>query len=385
MKQLNISILLTVLMSMVGVKVFSSATYVTNVTSTLTGQTGIVAFSCPEVGTLYDVWVTSGKPYIMKVAGKVNADDLKKLSREKEIRYIDLSEAHICASESFQENYIKGDWLGYSYDTYEPACFPQVLVIPDDLEELNGNGYYDGHIGTIYSRSSTPCKLTNIYTCYIFVPYGSRQTWKTMNPNVPIVFDGPLKTVKVETAGTLQDHLSSDDINMANQLIIEDGSVIDARDFKVIKSMKNLVSLRVYARIDPYDGYYGPNPTQLSYKKQEIPAYIFQNNLNLEEVSFGGVYYDSGYIIGDYAFDGCSNLAFLTLSQRYRNVVTSLGDFCFRNTSIKNTFCLVRSETGLLGGTNHVGKNPFFGTEASLQNGLYDSSNETDIHYEYTN
>lgn len=56
------ALLLTLLLSIVGVRAFCSASFVTNVSSTLTGESGIVAFTCPEVGTLYNAWVDAGRP-----------------------------------------------------------------------------------------------------------------------------------------------------------------------------------------------------------------------------------------------------------------------------------------------------------------------------------
>ena len=61
------ALLLTLLLSIVGVRAFCSASFVTNVSSTLTGESGIVAFTCPEVGTLYNAWVDAGRPGKRKI------------------------------------------------------------------------------------------------------------------------------------------------------------------------------------------------------------------------------------------------------------------------------------------------------------------------------
>lgn len=387
------ALLLTLLLSIVGVRAFCSASFVTNVSSTLTGESGIVAFTCPEVGTLYNAWVDAGRPGKIKVSGEIDRNDICRVTHnEYNISYLDLSDANInaCTANDYshslcKENYLKGEWLGWDY-------WPSILVLPDNLEELDGNGeIYEGGISKIYSRKSVPCKTYLSYSCFFYVPAGSRQAWKSMTTtsNKVTFVDGPDKTINVKTAGTLQNYLTSEEIETINILTV-DGS-IDARDFKTIKGMKNLVILNIYAKIVAYEGSLGPNTYQKNYKAREIPAYLFQNHQNLESVRLSAMEY--GYIIGNYAFDGCVNLS--SFDDGYYGVI-SLGDFCFRNTTINNTILLLgktckrydddnfSSSFSLPYELNYVGKNPFFGSKAWFSNGYcvpaqndYDSTQDS--------
>ena len=369
------------------------------VDSSLTGETGIVAFACTEVGTLYDTWVSAGRPSKIRVSGEINRNDLYRVTHESytynNISYIDLSEANIeaCTSNSYpyeyRKNYLDCECLGSFYDGID--YWPSILVIPDNLEELyqNGNNY---SIWKIYSRQSTPCKTTLNDDCKFYVPSGSRLAWKSMttNPRYVTFLDGPEKSINIQTAGTLQNYLTVDEIATINSLTVS--GTIDARDFKTIKRMNNLVTLYLYANIVAYEGYYGPNPSQISYNEREIPAYLFQNHQNIEKITFS----DSYYSVGDYAFDGCKNLISLDNIK-----IISLGDFCFRNTPLTSNILLIGRigeyyEDGGFSSSfisshelNHVGKNPFFGSKAwftnvssrSAQNN-YDSN--SDIYYVMT-
>lgn len=387
-------------------EIVERAAYVTDQVSGLTGETGIVAFTCPEVGTLYDAWVEAGQPSKIKVSGNVNRNDLYRVTHTSypsyHILYIDLSDAHInaCTSddyshESCKENYLSGLWLGYDDDSGN--FWPNILVLPDDLEELYLNGeYYGSGIRKIYSKQSTPCKTTLNYNCSFYVPSGSRLAWKakTTNPNYVTFIDGPEKTINVQAAGTLQNYLNADEIETINLLTVN--GTIDARDFKTIKKMTNLVTLNIFAKIAAYEGYYGPNPSQISYKAREIPAYLFQNHQNLETVQLSAM--ETGYIIGDHAFDGCTNLS--SFNENHYGVI-SLGDFCFRNTAVHNTILLLGktgrryeddnyvSSWNLTEELNHVGKNPFFGSKVWFSNGYCDSAqnnydSNTDYYYNIT-
>lgn len=377
------------------------------VDSNLTGETNIVAFTCPEVGTLYDTWVATGRPSKIKVSGEINRNDIYKVTHEyytyNNISYIDLSDAHInaCTSNSsrfeYRENYLNGECLGFASD--ETLCWPRILVLPDNLEELYNNGDYDGRgIGKIYSRQSAPCKTTLNTNCNFYVPSGSRQAWKAMttNPNKVIFVDGLEKVINVETAGTLQNYLTIDEIETINILTVR--GTIDARDFMTIKNMNNIVSLNIFAKIVAYEGFNGPNPKQYNYKAKEIPAFLFQNHQSLERVELSAMEY--GYIIGDYAFDGCKNLC--SFDENDYGVV-SLGDFCFRNTKISNTLLLLGKTVFMYEDDNFtnswdrteeefnfIGKNPFFGTKVWFLNGYCDPaqnnySSNIDYYYNITN
>ena len=380
------------------------ASYEYGITSGLTGETDIVAFTCPNVESLYNTWVQAGRPSKIKVSGEINRNDIFSVTQnDYHISYLDLSDAHInaCTSNDYshslcKENYLKGEWLGWDSD--EGDYWPNILVLPDNLEELDGNGeMYGSGIRRIYSRQSVPCKTTLNLSCTFYVPSGSRQAWKsqTTAPRYVTFIDGPTKTIDVQVAGTLEDNLTADEIGTINVLTLT--GTINAKDFKTIKKMTNLVTLNIYAKITAYEGYLGPNPSQIIYKEREIPAYMFQNHQNLESVRLSAMEY--GYIIGDYCFDGCVNLT--SFDDDHYGVI-SLGDFCFRNTAINNTILLLgksRScyeDDNYVGSTtlteelNHVGKNPFFGSKAWFSNGWCDAAqnnyaSNTDYYYNITN
>ena len=367
-----------------------------NVDSELTGETGISCFFVNRPGQLKNLYIQAGKPKKVKIIGEIDANDLSALCNSGYYydvyysTYVDLSEAHINASshydgnhypsygfKDYPDNYLDSDWLVCYYNDDEDLYWygPSTIVLPLSLEEYVGRAY------NIYSEQTTPFKTTirgsyeGYYdsTCRFYVPSGTKMGWveKTTYPDNVMFIDGPTKNIYVNTAGTLASFLTDSEIETMNELTIR--GRINAKDFSVLKQMRNLVSLYFSSVIwEQYEGNEGPVASQTSYRACEIPAYVFQNQSNLQKIiiSLSG---KDGLIIGDYAFDGCTNLNTFSCKG-----VSSLGDFCFRNTKVKGATLLgVKyyyydseddyEETGTENNREfeHIGLQPFFGVQGS--------------------
>ena len=357
--------------------------YIGNVNSELTGQTDIACIVVNRPGKLEKLYSQAGKPLKIKIIGEIDSNDLRSLSKSgyDDIYYpyyVDLSEANINASMGYPDNYLDSDWMFCSsyYNDDTGLRGPSTIVLPMSLQE------YIGRAINLYSEQTTPFKTTIrrddiTYIsgwCRFYVPSGTRLRWieqSTYPDNVQFV-DGPSKAIKVNTAGELATLLTYDEIETVNELTIT--GCINAKDFAVLKQMRNLVKLLMYdVSIEAYTGNNGPVVGQTEYQAGEVPAYVFQNNKNLQYITL-----PDNAIIGDYAFDGCTSLTTL-----YCKNVISLGDFCFRNTKIRGVVIrganytirsnyLVEDEQGVnpyYKEFYHIGLNPFFGV--SLRNAYH--------------
>ena len=357
--------------------------YIGDVDSELTGETGIACFVVNRTGKLGNYFVQAGTPRKVKIIGEVDANDLRDLYSYDEYYtdYVDLSEAHIngCTysgglygTKKHPDDYLESDWMGgYDDDSWYG---PRTIVLPMTLEEFVGaHGCY-----YIYSEQTIPFKTTiykdeeDYYKCKFYVPSGTRISWieQTTRPEDVMFVDGPSKNVQITTAGTLASLLTENEIASLNELSIS--GHINAKDFSVLKRMNNLVKLSVYAIWESYQGNEGPVEGQTSYQAGEVPAFVFQNHSNLEDVRLSISYGQKGLLVGDYAFDGCSRLKNFTCEG-----FSSLGDFCFRNTKVKGALLLGTEydyyEDSYYEGTGtennrefeHIGLQPFFGVEGT--------------------
>ena len=374
------------------------------VDSELTGETGIACFTVYKPGMLKDLYVQAGKPNKVKIIGEVDANDLDALVHDgyyNEIyytSYVDLSEAHIngCSgfynrilsrSEDCPDNYLDSRWMFATISENDDTDYygPSIIVLPTTLQEYVGINCLPK---VIYSEQTTPFKTTitnpeNCSKCIFHVPSGTRVGWieKTTYPGNAMFMDGPSKNVNITTAGTLASLLTEDEIESLNELSIT--GYINAKDFAVLKRMSNLVNLSVSAQWEAYEGNEGPVEGQTSYRAGEVPAYVFQNHANLESVSLF-FYGQQGLLVGDYAFDGCTRLSTFDCKG-----VSSLGDFCFRNTKVQGLTLLGVNVKDDEGDTwtednhefEHIGLQPFFGVKghACFNSGDYQLENYTVI------
>ena len=390
--------------------------YIGDVDSELTGETGIACFVVNRTGKLGDYYVQAGKPQKVKIIGEVDANDLRDLFRSGYsyemyyTDYVDLSEAHINACtyryyytsgsgpRNCPDNYLNSEWLGGGSNESDDESWygPSTIVLPMTLQEFKGA---NSQFRTLYSEQTTPFKttITNYNSdsqCKFHVPSGTRASWieQTTYPENVLFMDGPSKNINVSTAGQLWSKLNNNEIETLNELTIS--GYINAKDFSILKRMTNLILLKINATWEAYEGYDGPVAGQTSYQAGEIPANVFQNHNNLERVSLYGynklssTNKNEGFIIGDYAFDGCTRL-----SSFYCKGVSSLGDFCFRNTKVQGAKLLGTNFISYTSGeedsnnphseTNrefeHIGLQPFFGVEGSK--GIY--TEITPIPWEY--
>ena len=303
------------------------------------------------------------------------------------IDYVDLSEANIHAGTAYSswsypywndypDNYLDSDWMGgRSAENDDDSWYgPITIVLPMTLEEFKCAT--KGNYLKIYSEQTTPFKTTidNYYggECKFYVPSGTRKNWieKTTYPDNVMFIDGPTKDVTVGTAGQLASLLTDSEIETMNVLTVR--GKINAKDFTVLKRMSNLLKLSIYATWEVYEGHYGPVEDQTYYRSAEVPAYVFQNHENLQSVSLRISTGFKGLLIGDYAFDGCTQLKSFDCEG-----VSSLGDFCFRNTKVKGAMLLGTKYTeyynGFEEGTytmdnrefEHIGLQPFFGVKGT--------------------
>ena len=340
--------------------------------SELTGETDISCFYVNRPGLLGNFFVQAGRPEKVKIIGEVDANDLRSLFYDDYYNtyytnYIDLSEAHINGCKynggNYPDNYLDSSWMGGYSD--ESWYGPRTLVLPMTLQELKGGA------DQLYSEQTTPFKTT-IYSGKFYVPSGTRNKWieQTTYPENVLIMDGPSKNVNVSTAGQLWSKLNSNEIETLNELTIS--GYINAKDFNTLKRMKNLVLLKINATWEAYEGNDGPVKDQTFYRAAEIPAYVFQNHSNLEIVSLRISSGMEGFLIGDYAFDGCTKLKTFECEG-----VSSLGDFCFRNTKVMD-IRLIGTKYDVYwestyGETNtkycrefeHIGLQPFFGVEST--------------------
>ena len=366
--------------------------YIGKVDSELTGETDISCFMVYKPGMLENLYVQQGKPQKVKIIGEIDSNDLSALCHSGYDNYypvyVDLSEAHINQGRAhywsegalsyvyrdFPDNYLDSDLMICLNDENDDAnrYGPNTIVLPSSLSE------FVGRANNIYYEQTKPFKTTirsqsEWYypgECKFHVPSGTRKNWIEMTtyPDNVIFIDGPIKVVNVRTAGELSSLLSNDEIESMNELTIT-GS-INAKDFSVLKRMGNLCKLTIVATWEAYQGNDGPVEGQTSYRAAEIPAYTFQNHENLQSVRLVISSGKQGLLIGDYAFDGCTQLKSFECKG-----VSSLGDFCFRNTKVMGAMLLGTkyTEYGSEGDTytednrefEHIGLQPFFGVKGS--------------------
>jgi len=366
--------------------------YMGKVDSELTGVTDISCFRIVQPGTLQNIYVNAGKPRKVKIIGNVSPTDLEALSKDGyqyEMHhpvFVDLSEANIQAGSYYDrgknktvntpEGFLNADWLGCINSENDDSSWygPETIVLPNSLTE------FEGWAQTIYSTQTIPFNTTVrepvvgvVYgVCKFYVPSGTKTAWEelTTDPDKVMFYDGPVKGITVQTAGTLKSLLTSQEIATINELTVK--GTINAVDFATMKNMKSLSSLAIEANIAAYEGSEGPFNGYTSYRLGEIPAETFQNNVNLKSVSVFQSSNIKGLNIGDYAFDGCTNLSSFNCEG-----FSSLGDFCFRNTKVMGglllgaTFTYSDDEDLTYSENNRefeeIGLQPFFGVKGGYQ------------------
>lgn len=317
--------------------------------SELTGETDISCFYVNRPGLLGNFFVQAGKPSKVKITGEVTPADLEALSESGYsyyyTNYVDLTETNIHAGSYYNwrtypyeivdtpVGYLNADWMGCTNLENDDSNWygPTTIVLPNTLTE------FEGWAENIYSTQTTPFKTTirephigEVYgTPKFYVPAGTKAAWVAMTtyPDNVWFYDGPEKTVTVQTAGTLRSQLTTQEMATVNELTIN--GTINAKDFATLKQMASLTTLYIRANIVAYEGTEGPVSGYTTYRMGEVPAGTFQNNQILQYVSVRPSSGVQGLIIGDYAFDGCTNLTTFGCDG-----FSSLGDFCFRNTKV---------------------------------------------------
>lgn len=322
----------------------------TEVTSSLTGETGVTAITCYAIGQLKEAYINAGRPSKLQVKGIVSESEIDDVFDEDHgwLDYYDLSEAKI------SEGYISSTDFCYHDDVQATIV---KFILPNTLQKINSLSR------NAYIYSSSPYIIEEL-SGQLYVPSSSKSAWKAAVKRYidhGIVLSSEPLRVKLSTAGTLQSTLglSSWQYKDVEYLIIDGFSgdsnhgKMNSQDFRFLKNLTNLEILAL-DYIDIVEG--------------KIPDNTFQNFKALRLFSF---YQGSSrpVDIGNYAFDGCENLS----SFDYFYYIKSIGDFAFRNTKIRDI--TLRSSKyyedentpdNIYGSDGEylksVGKNPFFGT-----------------------
>ena len=363
-----------------------------NTSSTLTGEKGVACINCLAAGAFAAGWEAAGKPSKVKVIGQMEGF-ASNWEMCRTITYLDLSEATMVDQYTgVVTNTLEKEHLAYlSSQESDDECALETLVLPDGLTSFRfwNLGRYDGPtffpLHDIYTNNPAPFYVdcgSNVNT-YFHVPEGSKTAWQqsTSLHSQMAICDTPVKTV-TSTQGNLAGQLTAQEIETVDVLIVN--GEINAKDFAFLGQMKELNRLVINAAIKSYYGSDGPTPSMMVYANNLIPAYSFANNTSLREVRLPSDYHVS---IGDYAFDGCTNLTFFGYRSdsryggSYGGVFDRVGDFAFRNTKI--TSVMLKSNIAT------IGKNPFFGTPTMYTVERYShydyDYNEGETHYELDN
>lgn len=378
--------------------------------SELTGETDISCFYVNRPGLLGNFFVQAGKPSKVKITGEVTPADLEALSMSGYsyqmyyTNYVDLTETNIHAGSYYNwrtypygmvdtpDGYLNADWMGCTNSENDDSGWygPETIILPNTLTE------FEGWATNIYSTQTTPFKTTirepqgEVYgTPKFYVPAGTKAAWVALTtyPDNVWFYDGPEKTVTVQTAGTLRSQLTTQELATVNELTIN--GTINAKDFATLKQMTSLTTLYIRANIVAYEGTEGPVSGYTTYRMGEVPAGTFQNNQILQYVHVWPSSGVKGLIIGDYAFDGCTNLTTFGCDG-----FSSLGDFCFRNTKVMGGLLLLgttytysdEEETYTENNREfeHIGLQPFFGVKGTLWSWpRYSSTIEGDDYNKY--
>lgn len=352
-----------------------------NITSDLTGETGITCIECPTASAFYDGWVEAGRPEKVKIIGPFTS--LEKAAIDI-ITYLDLSET-VVDGNTLRE----GDLAYLPGQDDDDVCNIITLVLPDGLTSFSfgtlatywGNAFFP--LKDIYTNNPTPfhvwtSKEMSLSTLF-HVPNGSKSAWQEYISSTSdmVVCDTPVKTVTT-TKGSLSTKLTSSDIQNVDVLVVN--GEVNAKDFVTLSKMKSLTRLDLNASIKGYSGSDGPVASYTVYHDNEIPSYAFTNYSSLRIIYLPSSYQIS---IGDYAFDGCINLehfgnnnissdGFYDGGRWYDNygIAGKLGDFAFRNTKVGRVW--------LMGCFEQIGKNPFLGTPNDI---IYLDPPERFAHY----
>lgn len=375
-----------------------------NQTSALTGVSGITTIYCSATGKLTDLYKQANYPTKVKISGRVTMQDLYKAfnasGNRGRITYLDLSDATMEQGPafSFEMMYLEQcDVTGEegTFDTgiliesggqdADDYSYLETLVLPTNLKKLichhqAASSYKRFSLTDVYSKSMTPTDGIESYAIkhtYLHVPQGTKAAWDAVASSKTIVTTTAEKNIACSVPSNLASMLSSSDMQNLDRLTIT--GKIDARDFLTLSQMKQLTELTINASIEYYNGTGGPASSSSIYKAGEIPENTFMDNKTLKYVDINAsdvankaflrctclvsmnLTSSSSHAIKDYAFDGCTNLAFFECSKvnggNFVGGARWIGDYAFRNTQV-GSITLAKEVT-------IIGKNPFWGTEDS--------------------
>lgn len=212
-----------------------------------------------------------------------------------------------------------------------------MLVIPASVTTLADCFLAGSSIKTLTVKMSAPALTTsktfydfNLSLCTLEVPAGSLAAylnadyWKLFLGIIESGSDPAIKTVNVNTPGTLNNLLTSTDRSTITNLTVM--GKIDARDFSTLRSMTKLTILDLsMANIQAYNGEGGTYWETYSYSANEIPIYSFKDNGNhLTNL----VLPNSLTSIASGAFCGCTGLTSIFISSLINNIKSEAFENC---------------------------------------------------------
>ena len=323
--------------------------------SSLTEESGFLNVNCTQPGQLCEQILSLNNGHIsnkLKVTGIINNEDINYLIQRNlwddtdYIDYLDLSEATIVACEgeyaADDNEIISGYYWNYSMDIHK-------LVLPDGCTKFKGTAR------RIYTRNPKPFEVEAQSQWGIprfHCPSNSKPAWRKQLGDLPIIIDTPVKTIK--TAYEIN-NLTQEERNTIDAITVDYNCNINAAQLRILSQMPELEDVSIYGSITSYSGTEGPNyGTYTVYHDGELPDNTFKDNCSIREVyvkcttignycfqnaknlqrfhnlMYSYFYYTSGInVLGNYAFDGCSNLEKCGLG-----ALTSVGDFALRNTQV---------------------------------------------------
>ena len=373
--------------------------------SSLTEVSGFLNVNCTQPGQLCEQILSLNNGHIsnkLKVTGIINNEDInyliiRNLQDDTDyIDYLDLSEATIVAcngkyAADDNEIILGGYWRIEIYK----------LVLPDGCTKFSGEA------SIIYTRNPNPFEVearSEDSILRLHCPSNSKPAWRKQLGDLPIIIDTPVKTIK---SAYEINNLTQEERNTIDAITVDYNCNINAAQLRILSQMPELEDVSIYGSITSYYGTEGPNyGTYTVYHDGELPDNTFKDNCSIREVyvmcttignycfqnaknlqRFHNTRYGvtSGYIqginvLGNYAFDGCSNLNFCALG-----ALTSVGDFALRNTqvmAIRISHCTWEDDgysydknASTYAPITYFGKCPLFGCPPCWQGSRYGAEN----------
>ena len=381
---------------------FKSEKIVTDVSSSLTGYTGITEIICSAAGEFPQLYRLANYPKKLKVTGKVTMKDFYDITHledsnhkdhySADITYLDLSDATIVAGPSFDYEmmYLErchasgagGEFLTGVFMQSEGQDVPdwsmlEVLVLPDNLKKFICNHvepstYKNFHLKHVYTRGKGYIEKMETYALdHTYLHVTNRGMWGEFSPKTIVTY-APAKTVNCNC--DLDSQLTDEEKKNVDVLTVT--GTMDIRDFMVIREMKQLLELNIEAEVKSFDGYIAPNYGEKQHgNADEIPDLRALNHLKYFSTTASSIAKDAfsysyalysvsltgskPHEIGDRAFYYCNRLTKFQSGKvsNYDLVggLSSIGDYAFAYTQVPSVL-LAREVT-------KIGRNPFLGVE----------------------